>query len=73
LKTTLDVDEDVLEAARAIAGQNRKSIGKLVSELARRALKRSSNRERNGILLLAPKPGVIVTLDDVNMLRDELP
>lgn len=39
MRTTLAIDDDVLDAARAIAEQTRRSLGAVVSELARRGLK----------------------------------
>ena len=39
MRTTLTIDDDVLDAARAIAEQNRLSLGEIVSDLARRGLK----------------------------------
>jgi hypothetical protein len=38
MRTTLAIDDDVLDAARAIADQTRRSLGKVISELARRGL-----------------------------------
>jgi hypothetical protein len=38
MRTTLDIDEDALEAASSIARAERKSLGRVVSELVRRAL-----------------------------------
>lgn len=75
MRTTLAIDDDVLTAAKAIAQQQRKSVGEVVSELARRALRRpQAPAKRNGIPLLPMKdPQAIVTLDAVNALRDELP
>ena len=55
--------EEALEAlaaftARAIATQQRRSIGDVISDLARRSLDRPlSQGERNGIPLLSPRPG----------------
>jgi hypothetical protein len=75
MRTTLTIDEDVLIAAKAIAAQQRRSIGEVVSALARHALHQpppSSNR--NGIPMLPiSNPNAVVTLDVVNALRDELP
>ena len=39
MRTTLAIDDDILDAARAIAEQTRRSLGKVVSDLARRGLK----------------------------------
>jgi hypothetical protein len=75
MRTTLAIDDDVLVAAKAIALQERRSVGDVVSELARRALRRPAPATyRNGIALLARgDDGAVVTLETVNALRDELP
>lgn len=75
MRTTLSLDEDVLSAARAIAERDHKTIGQVVSELARKSLAdRPKLRTRNGIPLLDKKSrGVPVTLEFVNRLRDETP
>ncbi|HEV2375762.1 MAG TPA: hypothetical protein VGS19_26800 [Streptosporangiaceae bacterium] len=39
MRTTLQIDDDVLEAARQIATADGRSIGTVISELARRALR----------------------------------
>jgi hypothetical protein len=74
VRTTLDIDDDVLQAARELAENRRKTIGQVLSDLARHALEPSSRRKlRNGVPLLArrrrgsPKP----TMELVNRLRDE--
>jgi len=38
MRTTLDIDEDILQAAKEIARRSRRSAGAVISELARRAL-----------------------------------
>ncbi len=75
MRTTLAIDDDILAAAKAIAHRERKSIGAVVSELARRSLHRpAAPAERNGITLLPVRDGnPVVTLDIVNALRDESP
>ncbi|MBS0275197.1 MAG: CopG family transcriptional regulator [Proteobacteria bacterium] len=76
MRTTLSLDDDVLSAAKAQAGRENRSLGEVVSELARRGLEpRAAPRKmRNGITLLprsqTSKP---VTADIVRQLRDELP
>jgi hypothetical protein len=75
MRTTLDVEEDVLLAAKEIARQRGVSIGKVLSELARQALSRQDAMTmRNGVPLfpIQPRAGV-VTLQLVNQLRDEVP
>jgi hypothetical protein len=72
MRTTLAIDDDVLIAATAVARQSNRTIGEVVSGLARRALRLPMGRAaRNGIPLLSVKaPGVVVTLDIVNALSD---
>jgi hypothetical protein len=75
MRTTLDVDDDVLEAARVIARQKNETIGKIVSDLARRSLHPvAAGEKRNGVPLLPVRnPHARVTTEMVNALRDELP
>ena len=40
MRTTLTIDDDILTAARTLAAQNRKSVGAVISELARHGLRR---------------------------------
>jgi hypothetical protein len=73
MRTTLAIDDDVLIAARALAEQQRRSLGEVVSDLARRSLRRPvAVKTRNGLPQLPlSKPGAVVTMDIVNALRDE--
>jgi len=81
MRTTLQLDDDVLAAARVLARQRRTSLGAVISELARQALvapasssSSSGTTHRNGVPLLPWKPeGAPVDLELVNSLRDELP
>jgi len=75
MRTTLAIADDVLAAAKAIARQQAKTVGEVVSELARRSLhKRMTQTSRNGVPLLPTrKKGARVTLEMVNSLRDEAP
>jgi hypothetical protein len=73
MRTTFSIDNDVLMAAKALARQQKKSVGAVLSALARQGLRRpAASAERNGIILLDRGPEApIVTLDIVNALRDE--
>ncbi len=75
MRTTLAIDDDVLAAAKAIARQQNRSLGEVVSALARRALRRpQAPAMRNGVPLLPmSRPDAVVTLETVNALRDDLP
>lgn len=75
MRTTLSIDDDVLAAAKGLAARQNKTVGEVVSALARQALRPAQvkrKRERNGIPLLAQTAGAPpVTLELVNQLRDE--
>jgi hypothetical protein len=75
MRTTIAIDDDVLAVAKAIARQKKQTIGKVVSELARKSLHPpAALTERNGVPLLpVRRPDAVVTLDIVNALRDEPP
>lgn len=76
MRTTLAIDDDVLAAARALAHSQDRSLGEVISELARKALTptQPAPKYRNGIQLLPVRPGAKpVTLELVNELRDEFP
>lgn len=38
MRTTLEIDDDVVAAARELAAEGRRSLGSVISELARRGL-----------------------------------
>jgi hypothetical protein len=38
VRTTLEIDDDVVAVARELAGRERRSLGSVISELARRGL-----------------------------------
>jgi len=74
MRTTLDLDEDILQAAKELAASRRTTAGRVLSELARKALAPTRPaRVRNGVPVLprrpagAPRP----TMKLVNALRDE--
>jgi len=76
LRTTLTIDDDVLAAAKELAAKERKTIGEVLSLLAREALRpqRRTRRTRNGVPLLPVRSDALpVTLELVNRLRDDLP
>lgn len=73
MRTTLDIEEDVLLAAKEIARQKGKTIGRVVSDLARQSLTRKSPVSKaHGLPLFPVQPDAgVVTLELVNHLRDE--
>ncbi len=77
MRTTLAIDDDILAAAKHLAERDNKSIGEVISTLARQGLARgprAARMERNGVPLLPSRRGATpVTLELVNQLRDEAP
>ncbi len=77
MRTTLAIDDDILAAAKHLAAREQKSIGEVISGLARQGLIRNAGEqksERNGIPLLPGRGAAVpVTLELVNQLRDEAP
>lgn len=73
MRTTLDVDVEVLQAAKEIAASRGVSAGQVVSELLRKALTpERSPSTRNGVPLLGRKPGAPpLTMALVNRQREE--
>ena len=85
MRTTLDIDDDLLIAAKELARAEKKSAGKVVSELIRKALTGARPEEElsaleNGVeeplakYGLRPFPkrgGPPVTNELINRLRDE--
>ena len=79
MRTTFDIDDDLLAAARAIAQRERTSAGKVISRLLRLALTRQSDVDgappaSAGNATAGFRPfasrGVPVTNAEVERLRD---
>jgi hypothetical protein len=76
MRTTLAIDDDVLAAAKGLAAREHRTVGEVISELARKSLQSPalSIGHRNGVPLLPTAPGTVpVTMELVNELRDSLP
>jgi len=78
MRTTLDIDEDVLSAVKDLATAEHTTAGKVISDLARKALTPPAGRKvpkmRNGFSLFQfPRKGkgLVVTMEMINKLRDE--
>lgn len=75
MRTTLDLDEDILQAAKELAASRGVTTGKAVSDLVRRALTPANEKRlrlRNGVPLLPPRPpdAPKPTMRLINELRD---
>ena len=76
MRTTLDIAEDVLLAAKALGKREHKSTGQVISELARKALQSPSpivSTDQEEFLGFRPLPprGVVVSSELIEQLRDE--
>ena len=77
MRTTVDIEEDVLQAAKEIGRRTRASLGKVLSDLARQSLTRPSQstvkeaRATYGFRPLPAIPGKIVTNEMIDRLREE--
>ena len=78
MRTTLDIDDDVLRAAKDIARREKKTAGMVISELARQALGahpagaagKAAARLVHGFRPF-PKRGGIVTNELIDKLRED--
>ncbi len=77
MRTTLDIDDDVLLAAKEHAARERKSLGAVVSALARESLRRPpAARARRGTgrtggrFAVLPARDEVITLEHVRGLQD---
>jgi len=75
MRTTLELDDDVLQAAKELAELRSTTAGKVVSDLVRSALQASRSRKtrtRNGVPLLRRRAGApIMTMALVSELRED--
>ena len=78
MRTTLDIDEDVLQAAKEIARREKKTAGQVVSMLARSALTAprgvQAAREPRAVYGFRPfaARGAIVTNELIDSLREDV-
>lgn len=76
MRTTLDIPDDVLLAAKSLAAQKKQTTGRVVGDLLRQAMRSSAGEvgARNGVPVFASKKSGVdsapPTLDLVNRLRD---
>ncbi len=74
MRTTVSIDDDVLDAVRYLAGQKKVALGKMLSDLARKGLQNQSEITQHGDF---PVFGVTedvspITPEHVKMLDDEV-
>ena len=77
MRTTLDIDDDLLHAAKDLARREGASAGAVVSRLLRQSLtgvdRSATTSAQAGVAGFSPfagKPGVVTSLAEVNALRE---
>jgi hypothetical protein len=80
MRTTLDIDSDVLAAAKEMAAKEKSTAGRIISEVFRRGIQTAGETSKttrsgqftmkNGIPLM-PSRGSIVTSEHVRKIMDE--
>lgn len=75
MRTTLEIDDDVLGAAKELAAREKTTAGKIISELARKGIHAHSAKARrtavrNGFELI-PADGRIITPELVQKILEE--
>jgi hypothetical protein len=76
MRTTLDIDEDVLRAAKELARRQNKTAGQVISELARKALTQAPAAEAEAGAAehfgfrTFPRRGGLVTNELVDRLQE---
>lgn len=74
MRTTLDIDDDVLEAAKSLARQSDRTAGAVLSELARRALTSAPTKSTGaGVGGFVPfeSRGGLITNEQIDRLREQ--
>lgn len=78
MRTTLDIDDDLLQASKELAQHEGTTAGVIVSRLLRQALTAGAGPTAStataglpGFRPFAAKPGAVVTDEMVNRLRDQ--
>ena len=83
MRTTIDIDDDVLAVAKELAKAEGKSMGTVISELARRALTAPSQQGYPGFAeapamfgadwpTFPDRDGVVVTTEMIERIQDEI-
>jgi len=72
VRTTLDIDDDVVAAARELAAGERRSLGAVISELARRGLTPARIETAEGLpVIRVPSGTPPITPEIVRRALDE--
>ncbi len=66
VRVTLDLEPAALDALRELAARTNRSLGQVASDL----ILREHRPTRNGVPLLRARPGVVVTNDLIDRIRE---
>jgi len=76
MRTTLNIDDELLEIAKSFAAHRKKSVGEVISDLAKRGLNAPIGTRRDpvtGLLVFdTPPDAPTITLDDVQRAQDAM-
>jgi Ribbon-helix-helix protein, copG family len=74
MRTTIEIDDQVLERVKRMAKYEKRSTGRVVSDLLRQQLDQPPEIIiKNGIpVLCGSRPPKVITSDDVDAMMDEL-
>ena len=74
----MDIEDDILQAAKELAAKEKSTAGAVLSRLARKGLLTpgtqalaSAPELRNGVPVFPARPDEVITLDHVERLMDE--
>ncbi len=80
MRTTIDLDTDVLLSAKRLAKKERSTAGRVISQVFRQGLIHYQNGDKepavdlirkNGFLVLGPREGEVITSEHIRKLMDE--
>lgn len=81
MRTTLDIEIDVLQAAKELAARENTTAGKIITRILRQGVRCMNSMQehsdgpefayKNGIRVLGHRDGPIVTLEHVRQIMDE--
>ena len=83
MRTTLDIDDDILQAAKELARAEKKTAGQVLSELARKGLTQAPAAPglaeeaappfvlKDGWYMFTNREGLVVTKEQVDRLIEE--
>ena len=76
MRTTLDIDTDILQAVKELSRQKHSSAGAVLSDLARSALSQGGSEGaglelKHGVPVFPARPGEVITLEHVLTLEED--